>query len=143
MNIDNIERGKVIHDILSEIENINDYNEKISRALKNKKIKINEFKLLEELYKNKNFIRFFNPEFNSYNEIEILSDSGNVYRLDRVVETDNTVYVLDYKTGKINKEDHSKYLKKLELYMTLLQSIYDKKIKGYLVYIDLNKILND
>ncbi len=143
LNIDNIERGKMLHDILSEIENINDYNEKISRALKNKKIKINESKLLDELYKNKNFIRFFNPEFNSYNEIEILSDSGNIYRLDRVVETDNSVYVLDYKTGKINKKDHSKYLKKLELYMKLLRSIYDKKVKGYLVYIDLNKILND
>ena len=142
LNIDNIERGKVIHDILSEIYNIDDYDEKISSAFKNKKIKKNELKILQDLFKNKNFIRFFNPEFNSYNEIEILSNTGNVYRLDRVVETDNSVYVLDYKTGKINKKDHAKYLKKLELYMTLLESIYNKKIEGYLVYIDLNQILN-
>ena len=142
LNIDNIERGKVIHDILSEIYNIDDYHEKISSAFKNKKIKKNELKILQDLFKNKNFIRFFNPEFNSYNEIEILSNTGNVYRLDRVVETDNSVYVLDYKTGKINKKDHAKYLKKLELYMTLLESIYNKKIEGYLVYIDLNQILN-
>ncbi|MFL2990723.1 MAG: hypothetical protein ACJZZ7_02550 [Cytophagales bacterium] len=46
LNIDNIERGKVLHDILSEIDNIDDYHEKISSALKNKKIKINELKLL-------------------------------------------------------------------------------------------------
>ena len=143
LNIDNIERGKVIHDILSEIYNIDDYDEKISSAFKNKKIKKNELKILQDLFKNKNFIRFFNPEFNSYNEIEILSNTGNIYRLDRVVETDNSVYVLDYKTGKINKKDHAKYLKKLELYMTLLESIYNKKIEGYLVYIDLNQILND
>jgi ATP-dependent exoDNAse (exonuclease V) beta subunit len=143
LNINNIERGKVLHDILSEIDNINDYNEKISNALKNKKINNNDFKLLQELFKNKNFIKFFNPEFKSYNEIEILSDKGNIYRLDRVVETDNLVYVLDYKTGKINKEDHTKYLKKLELYMSLLESIYNKSIKGYLVYIDINQIIND
>ena len=143
LNINNIERGKVLHDILSQIDNMNDYNEKISSALKNKKIKKNDFKLLQDLFKNKNFIKFFNPEFNSHNEIEILSDKGNVYRLDRVVETDNSVYVLDYKTGKINKEDHTQYLKKLELYMSLLESIYNKSINGYLVYIDKNQIIND
>jgi ATP-dependent helicase/nuclease subunit A len=45
--------------------------------------------------------RFFQPEFflRARNEMAILDEEGNTQRLDRVVEFDDEVWLLDYKTG--------------------------------------------
>ena len=98
-------------------------------------------KIISSLKKNKEVTKFFNHKNKSFNEIEILSDDGNTYRLDRVVETEKEIYVLDYKTGKIVDYEHKKYLNKLDLYISLLKNIYDKPIVGHLIYIDLNKVI--
>lgn len=45
--------------------------------------------------------RFFKPDhfLRARNEMEIIDSEGNAWRLDRVVEFDSEVWVLDYKTG--------------------------------------------
>ena len=45
--------------------------------------------------------RFFQPQLflRAGNEVEILDSDGRTQRLDRVVEFDDAVWVLDYKTG--------------------------------------------
>ena len=93
---------------------------------------------MKKIKKSQNFLII---KINHLTRIEILSDDGNTYRLDRVVETEKEIYVLDYKTGKIVDYEHKKYLNKLDLYISLLKNIYDKPIVGHLIYIDLNKVI--
>ena len=92
----------------------------------------------DKLFKNENVRKFFNPKNISFNEVEILNDKGNVYRLDRVVEmSDNFVYVIDYKTGEVRDS----YIKQVENYKDLLSEIYSREIKGLLIYVDSNKTI--
>ena len=88
---------------------------------------------------NKDIRSYFNPKLTSYNEIEILNKNGDVFRLDRVVEFDkNTVAVIDYKTGEDNTQ---KYKSQIMNYKELLSNIYKAEVFGFILYIDLNKVV--
>lgn len=140
IDFENINRGKKIHDILYFINNYNDLNESIEIAESKNIIEKKE----KEFYKNffynflqiKSVRKFFNPKNTSFNEVEILSSNGDVYRLDRVVEmNENLVYVIDYKTGEIRDS----YIKQIDNYKKLLSEIYLREIKGVIIYVDLNQ----
>ena len=52
--------------------------------------------------------RFFDPAryLSAFNELAYVSDAGDLRRVDRVVEFDTEVWVLDYKTGDAIDPDH-------------------------------------
>ena len=84
-------------------------------------------------------MNYYNPKYNSYNEIEILNNNGDVFRLDRVVELENnSVAVIDYKTGEDNTE---KYKNQIMNYKELLSNIYNGKVYGFILYVDLNRVV--
>ena len=141
LNFEGKSRGDIIHQVLSKIYHLNHFDKKLTIAYDEGLINKKDLKIISSLKKNKEVTKFFNHKNKSFNEIEILSDDGNTYRLDRVVETEKEIYVLDYKTGKIVDYEHKKYLNKLDLYISLLKNIYDKPIVGHLIYIDLNKVI--
>ena len=88
---------------------------------------------------NQDIMNYYNPKYNSYNEIEILNNNGDVFRLDRVVELENnSVAVIDYKTGEENTE---KYKNQIMNYKELLSNIYNGKIYGFILYVDLNRVV--
>ena len=142
IDFENINRGKKIHDILYFIHNYNDIDQSLEIAESKNIIEQKERKFyknfFDKLFKIENVRKFFNPKNISFNEVEILNDKGDVYRLDRVVEmSDNLVYVIDYKTGEIRDA----YIKQVENYKDLLSEIYSKEIKGLLIYVDSNKTI--
>ena len=141
LNFEGKSRGDIIHQVLSQIYHLNHFDKKLDIAYDEGLINKKDLEIISSLKKNKEVTKFFNNKNKSFNEIEILSDDGNTYRLDRVVETENKIYVLDYKTGKIVDYEHKKYLNKLDLYINLLKNIYDKPIIGHLIYVDLNKVI--
>lgn len=142
IDFDNINRGKKIHDILYFINNYNDLNKGIEIAESKNIIEKKEKKFYKNFFYNllhiKNIRKFFSPKDNSFNEVEILSKNGDIYRLDRVVEMgDNLIYVIDYKTGEIRDS----YLKQIDNYKKMLSEIYLKEIKGVIIYVDLNQTI--
>ena len=141
LNFEGKSRGDIIHQVLSQIYHLNHFDKKLAIAYDEGLINKKDLEIISSLKKNKEVTKFFNHKNKSFNEIEILSDDGNTYRLDRVVETEKEIYVLDYKTGKIVDYEHKKYLNKLDLYISLLKNIYDKPIAGHLIYVDLNKVI--
>lgn len=64
-----------------------------------------------------------------YREYEFVSIEGNVGIIDLLIETEDTIYVIDYKLREIDKES---YIKQVQSYMKYIQSITHKKIEGYL-----------
>ena len=143
IEFDNYKRGKKIHDVLSLIYNNEEVDIGIEKAQEKNIISIDEInsikKMVEKLMSNKEIKDFFNPHYKSYNEVEILDRNGDVFRIDRIVQTnDNSLHILDYKTGKIDK----KYNDQVKNYKTILSEIFPKNIHGYIIYVDLNKIVS-
>jgi hypothetical protein len=65
-------------------------------------------------------------------EAEILRETGEVYRPDRVIINRDQAVVLDFKTGKLKVE----YKKQISLYGKLLNEMGYNDVKKYLVFVE-------
>ncbi len=77
--------------------------------------------------------RFFdeNCYVSAANEVEYVNASGELKRMDRLVEFESEVWVLDYKTG-LEIADHTE---QLEEYRAAMQAVYPgKKVRCALIY---------
>lgn len=79
-------------------------------------------------------MRFFNPDYflRARNECDILDSEGKPQRLDRVVEFDEEVWVLDYKTGadtllETDETLQQRYSDQLTRYARLLAQLHANK----------------
>jgi ATP-dependent exoDNAse (exonuclease V) beta subunit len=75
---------------------------------------------------------FFLPGNTIRVEAEILRDQGTVYRPDRVIIRGKDAVVLDFKTGKPQKEQE----KQIQLYGRLMNELGYTKVLKYLVYVE-------
>ena len=133
-----IEKGNLIHNIMSQIRIKNDVdfviNDFLSTSIINKiqaeELKDTIFKIVEHP-KLKNY---FSSNNTIYNEKEILSDQGKILRPDRIViNSDNEVVIMDYKTTGEEKENHEL---QLSSYENILNSMGYTTIKKILIYIN-------
>ncbi len=79
--------------------------------------------------------RFFDPQhyLNAHNEMPYVNARGELKRIDRLVEFDDEVWVLDYKTGA--NADPAPYRAQLEEYRTAMQTVYtSKKVRCALLF---------
>lgn len=71
-----------------------------------------------------------------FREKEYVDQSGNLYRVDRVIIDEDEVTVIDFKTG--DPKDYSEQLKK---YMRILAEIYPgRKVNGRVAYVDSSRV---
>ncbi|OZA31269.1 MAG: DNA helicase [Hydrogenophilales bacterium 17-61-9] len=107
-----------------------------------------EFKRIESaaraLLAQPHLARFFNPtQYQAaHNELALLDAGGRMQRLDRVVEFDDAVWVIDYKTGddSLGLSDlnlSERHRTQLSSYQTLLTGLYpDKPVHAALLLAD-------
>ena len=71
--------------------------------------------------------RFFDPQHycNASNELPYINTRGELKRIDRLVEFDEEVWVLDYKTS--DKPDVKPYRAQMQEYRTAMQAVYAGK----------------
>lgn len=132
-----IEKGNLIHNIMSFIETKDDVEGVIkdfinaatitpeqSIELKSLVLQIVTHNKLEPYFINSNGI---------YNERDIITKEGVILRPDRVViNPDNQAIILDYKTGLENK----KHNQQLQVYQDLLENMGYTVKKKFLIYIN-------
>jgi ATP-dependent exoDNAse (exonuclease V) beta subunit len=132
-----IEKGNLIHDIMSKIKTeseidfvIDDYysmgtiNQDQAEILKQKVLEIVNHADLKPYYANGTI---------SYNERDIISKDGSILRPDRLVINQNQeAIIIDYKTGLHNP----KYKEQLQDYQDIIEEMNYKVIKKILVYIN-------
>lgn len=134
------EWGKLVHDILSKINTIEDaetilqnyidegsIDESMAESLLQQFEKIIDIKEIKSAYSKEAVVR---------NEMEILvvnNFGGNeILRPDRYAELDDKVILIDYKTG----EHHEEYYEQMRNYIIALQGMGIKKdIEAYLLYL--------
>lgn len=81
--------------------------------------------------------RFFDPQhyLNAHNEMPYVNARGELKRIDRLVEFDDEVWVLDYKTGE--GTDPTPYRAQLAEYRTAMQTVYaPKKVRCALLFLE-------
>jgi len=136
-------KGEVMHYILSLIGDLTqeDVQKVVQKAVEEAQHKFSEVSDWEE-YKNDilKFLEreevtpfFWCEEAEVFTEKEIIDTFGHAKRIDRLIITNEEVWIVDYKTGQ---DSEGRNEQQMEEYEGILKDMYpDKKVKGFLVYL--------
>lgn len=133
-------KGKIIHEILSMVTNEDQISKACKSALSNGKINEKECIQLQEFIptqiKHLKLENWFNGSMKILNERNVITPEG-LLRPDRMMVDNNTVIVVDYKTGEQKSEKH---IEQVMQYAHHLKSVGYKKVTGFLWYIILGEV---
>ena len=135
-----INKGKLIHEILSLINTTDDLQKAVKRIETEGKIGSNEAEKiiaeLTELISDPEVKLWFDGTFRVVNERSILTGSNGVKRPDRIMIGNDRVVVVDYKSGEV-ESDNYKY--QLRTYIRELKNCGFENVSGYIWYTKTNK----
>ncbi|MCB0444414.1 MAG: UvrD-helicase domain-containing protein [Gelidibacter sp.] len=132
-----IEKGNLVHLIMSQITTENDIDYVFEQFLDSGKInpeQSNHLKpLVTALVNHKILKPYFNSDMTIYNEKDIISKHGLILRPDRIaISTSNEAVIIDYKTGL----EAIKHQQQLQTYQDVLEDMGFKVTKKILIYIN-------
>jgi ATP-dependent exoDNAse (exonuclease V) beta subunit len=87
-------------------------------------------KTLQGVMRHPDLLPFFTANKNLLSEPEILMPGGELFRPDRVLINESEIQVAEFKTG----QPHISHKEQLAHYMEIIKTVYNRKIKGFLVY---------
>ncbi|HEY4716702.1 MAG TPA: UvrD-helicase domain-containing protein [bacterium] len=140
-----IEKGESVHKALCFIERLNEEkaDEAIKSALVNslpatgaKFIKEMEGKIraLLEIPEVRKWF-FLDEEARVFCEVEVVTNNGDLKRIDRLILGKDSAVVVDFKTGESGNESRDK--NQVREYADIIKSIYpERTVRGYIAYID-------
>lgn len=134
-----MEEGRLVHEVLSKITHLPIKEDEVNNFFHKNKVKHSDALMIEL----KSFIDdiqlqpFYDPKAIIWTERGLITSEGKRKVPDRVVETDRSILVLDFKTG-MPKNAH---IKQVEDYVNLLRSIETKPVQGYLYYTGNKKLI--
>ncbi|WP_250433498.1 UvrD-helicase domain-containing protein [Hanstruepera flava] len=132
-----IEKGNLVHQIMSFIKTEDDVDLAISKFKNDKTYNISQIQLIEPLVRSivshSQLAGYFTGNYNIYNERDIISETGKILRPDRLnINDKNDVVIIDYKSGQAD----NKHILQLDEYKTVLTKMKLKVVKQILVYIN-------
>lgn len=129
--------GLLIHWLLSKIKTQEDSDKALETACIEGLISREEIptlkKKLIEITTHPDLKPYYLPGLTCKLEAELVTQTGELLRPDRIVVTENETVLMDYKTGKENTKT---YMKQLYKYEAALVSMGYSNIKKLLVYVD-------
>lgn len=131
-----IEYGNILHEILSFVKTREDIDLALTKAIENGLVvssqKEEVLKTIHEIVNHNELQAFFSNQNKILNEKTIIQKEGNIVKPDRMVlNNQNEIYLLDYKTGS----HQPKYQLQLENYQNAIEQMGFKVTKKALVYI--------
>jgi len=135
-----INKGKLIHEILSLVETSADLRKAVRRIEMEGKIGSDESeKMIEELadlFNDPEVKSWFDGTYRIVNERNILTGANGIKRPDRIMIGPDGVVVVDYKSGEVESD---KYKYQLRTYIQELKKCGYPNVSGYLWYTKTNK----
>ena len=135
-----INKGKLIHEILSLIETAGDLTKAVKRIETDGKINSVEAEKIKtelaELFVDPEVKSWFDGTYRVVNERNILTGANGLKRPDRIMIGEDRVVVVDYKSGE-NESDNYKY--QLRSYMRELKNCGYENVTGFIWYTRQNK----
>ncbi|WP_299883383.1 exodeoxyribonuclease V subunit beta [uncultured Lacinutrix sp.] len=132
-----IEKGNLLHDIMEHIKTENDVDFAIndfitSGVINNEQADALRVSILQ-IINHPDLKKYYSESNTVYNERDIISKTGKIYRPDRlIINNENEVVIIDYKTGLHNP----KYQHQLQDYHDVLEEMEFKVSKKILIYIN-------
>lgn len=131
-----IEYGNILHEILSFIQTKDDIDLALTKSIESGLIvssqKEEVFETIQQIVNHHELQSFFSNQNKILNEKTIIQKEGNIVKPDRMVlNNQNEIYLLDYKTGS----HQIKYQHQLENYQDAIEKMGFKVTKKTLVYI--------
>lgn len=132
-----VEKGNLIHNIMSHIKTKNDIDNVINDFIRTSTINNNQAEILKDVVLqivSHNLLKdYFTTNHTVFNERDIISKDGVILRPDKVIiNLKNEATIIDYKTGTTDK----KHIQQLQLYQDVLEDMAIKVKKKILVYIN-------
>ncbi len=139
-----IEKGNLIHDIMSQIETKDDIafviSDFINMSLINKEQAAALKQIVFQIVEHPKLEDYYSSDYTIYNERDILTKDGVILRPDRVaVNPESNAIIIDYKTGVEDK----KHEQQLQLYQDVLEDMNLIVKKKILVYINDDILVKD
>lgn len=138
-----IEKGKILHYLLSQIKIKEDIKEVVQKAQLQGIIRANESEYYEtklhEIISKPSISDFFKKENHEINETTIILPNGELRRPDKVIVRSKETIIIDYKLSNyssLSESDRDKYAKQINEYRDLLISMNYPDVKAYLIYMD-------
>ena len=130
-----IEKGNLLHLILSKIKTKNDIEAAFEDFVVNGTLSIEQVtelkNTLQSIVEHPDLKNYFSPEYKIRNEQEIISANGEISRPDRLVFLDEkNVVLIDYKTGA----ESSQHVLQLDDYAQSLNEMGYDVAKKILIY---------
>ena len=131
------EKGNLVHNIMSCIKSVTDIDFVIDEFLASGKLNSEQVKELKpviyDIVNHENLKPYFDSKLFIFNEKDIITKEGYVFRPDRIVINDaNEAFIIDYKTGT-EKQSH---ISQIETYQNILEEMNYKVLKKILIYIN-------
>lgn len=136
------QKGILMHYILSKIKHEHEVDHALKTALVEGFIKDSELPDLKtviiKLLNIDKLKPYFSDQFEIKMEAEILDETGEILRPDRIAISATETCIIDYKTGK---ENTSKYSQQMQSYEIALKKMNYTNIKKLLVYVEEFKVI--
>lgn len=136
-----IEYGKLMHLVFSNIKTATEVDTTIVNMVRegfiNSESKNELSAKLHKILSNEPMAKWFSENYKVVNEATILTPDGSSYRPDRVMINDEETLVVDFKFGAPSPS-HSKQILR---YVYLLIEMGYKNVKGFLWYVDIDKLV--
>lgn len=136
-----IQYGVMMHEILGELEDISDLEAILKSYQLHGNFSPEEFQYITQklthLLNQEAIAVFFDGKNKSKREADLLSKEGKLLRPDRVVYLEDTVAVLDYKTGEKNEAHHQQ----VNEYLHALANTTKQKLEGYILYTETEELV--
>lgn len=140
---DAIEKGNIIHDIMAKINTEDDVDTAIDEAYSLSEITAPQKNIIKtkvlKIVNHPKLKPYYAPNNTVYNERDIITNTGNILRPDRLVihEAAQTATIIDYKTGE-ERENHAMQLNNYASTIQDMGYVIDKKV---LVYVNDNIVV--
>ena len=133
-------QGILIHELLAKIKIASDVDWVLDEACALGKIDLNAIEMFKQILTevvDHPFLKlFFSDAYTVWNERDILIPDSENIRPDRLMENEDEIVLIDYKTGKPKNIDRQQ----IEYYKHVVSQVFkDKKIKTFLIYIQSGK----
>ncbi|MDC1534997.1 DNA helicase UvrD, partial [Flavobacteriaceae bacterium] len=104
--------GNLLHEIMSKINSKLDVDIVLQDFYNNGTLSLNfrekYRQLINDILDHESLRPYYNPNLKSFNEKDIILKNNDPIRADRIVfNSDTEVSIIDYKTGKLKKEDYA------------------------------------
>lgn len=131
-----IEKGQLVHDLFAQINSVADVEQVLINARESGVVSDKEEqevrKIISEVVTHPELEEYYSEGVSNLNERDIISESGELLRPDRLNFNGKSISIIDYKTGAEN----NKHIQQINSYAAVLEAMDFEVEKKLLIYIN-------